>query len=139
MSNVITQQDADAAITRSHAETAARTAATANAEAQRRQGYRDQMAAAVAAQGAPSRPSTPGEGIRTTPETARHIAQLDAQRARANALSGLEKIEISGQVSKQLYTAALAAGKPLPASEVVQRAQRDAIEAAITQRLTGAA
>jgi hypothetical protein len=135
MSTIITQQDADASIEAGHGETAARSAAITAAENNRRADYREQMRQAVAQQGAPSRPSTPGEGIRTTPETARHVAALAAAHEKANILTPFETMEISNNARHGLMRTYLAAGKPLPTDHELASVQRAAVDASRSAKL----
>ena len=73
-----------------------------------------------------------------TDATARHIAAGAVRHLRDNALTPAEKIEISSRVTQQAYRDALAAGKPIPDSQTVQRARQAALEAAIDQKIAGA-
>jgi|ERR1039457_1588023 hypothetical protein len=133
--SIVNDQDANAARERGFRETAARSAANAKAEADRGAVYAAQMQEAVRQQGAKSQHSTPGEGIRATGDTQRHIAQEAARYERANTLSGIERINIAAAVSEKLYREANAVGKPLPDSNTMQRAQRAAFSAAVDAKL----
>jgi hypothetical protein len=134
MSEIITQQNADSAIEASHRETAARALAINQAEAQRRQAYRNQMAEAVRVQGAASKPGA-GEGAHQTGDTQRHIADMAARAARAGALTNAEQHDIDTSARHALMRANLGEGKPLPTTEACAAAGRAAVNAAVAARL----
>ena len=133
MSSILTQQQqADLVIENSHKETAARSAAITAAENNRRAEYRESMRQAVAAGGS----SRPGEsGSKQTPETARHIADMQVRADRAGALTPFETMEISNNARHGLMRAYLAAGKPLPTDHELASVQRAAVDAARSVRL----
>jgi hypothetical protein len=135
MSEIITQQNADAAIEASHRETAQKADALNRAEAARRQGYRQQMAVAATAQGAPSQHSRPGEGVRQTSDTQRHVADMAARHQRSSILTVGEMHDIDTAARHTLMRAEMAAGRPLPSTERCAAAGRAALEAARDARL----
>jgi hypothetical protein len=135
MTDIISEQDANAAIARSHAETARRADEINTQEQARRQQYRSAMAAAVTAQGAPSQHSRPGEGVRQTSDTQRHVADMAARHQRSSILSVAEMHDIDTAARHTLMRAELAAGRPLPSTERCAAAGRAALEAARDARL----